>query len=118
MTQSVAISVAVLIGAALGALIGWLLFRAGTSGLHARLEEREKEVTAVRGELAAVRDVLLKTGQDRDRMAGMIEAERAGFAEKVAFARQRQDATQGGLRAGVTGGTPAEQPSVPPSLPI
>ena len=83
MPQSTLIALAA--GVLLGALIAWLVLRGQHPALLARVADREKEVARLHGELAGARDEVSKAGQERARMAGTLESERAGFADKVAL---------------------------------
>lgn len=71
--------------ALLGALIAWLLLRSRPAALAIRLEERDKEVTGLRGELAALREKFLTATREAERLAGALESERSSAAEKLAL---------------------------------
>lgn len=86
MSLSLPIVILISISAVLaGAIVAWLILQAKSARIGTRLEEREKEVVSIRADLAAARETVAKAAQERERMAGMLEAERAGFAEKTAL---------------------------------
>jgi DNA recombination protein RmuC len=81
--MSTTLVLALLGAAVISALIVWLVLRGKVLALQARLEEREKETVVDRGNLATARHELAHAGQERERLAGMIEAERVACAEKL-----------------------------------
>ena len=70
---------------ALGAVVALFLQSTRAATVRARLTDREQQMTAMRDDLAKSRDASVQLGQERERLAGMIEAERAANAERVAF---------------------------------
>lgn len=85
MPQASLIVFAVIAAALLGALISWLTVRGQHPALLARLADRDSEVALLRGELDLARNKVQQAGQERERMAGMLEVERNSLAEKVAL---------------------------------
>jgi DNA recombination protein RmuC len=98
--------VAVVLALLSGGVLTWLGLRGQSTSVGVRLEEREKEVATAREALAAAHHAASTADQERERMAGMLDAERNAFAEKTellegariqlkeAFAAASQEALQ------------------------
>ncbi len=76
MMSSFQIALALVIAAAIGASIAWLAVRAKGLTVQARLDDREREMLIVRGDLAVARDEMAKTVRDLERLTGTVDAER------------------------------------------
>ncbi len=85
MPQSALIAFALAAGAFVGALISWLALRGQHPALVARLADRDKEAALLRRELELARGKVEQAGQERERMAGMLDVERNSFSEKAAL---------------------------------
>ncbi len=70
---------------AIGALSGLFVQVNRSASVRVRLEEREQQLASLREEVTQTRDAAVKLGQERERLAGMIEAERAANVERLAF---------------------------------
>ena len=89
-SQTVVAIAALLVGALLGALVAWLALRGQHPALTARLAERERELAALRGDVAQARIDANKANEERARISGVVEAERASMDR----ARAELDALQ------------------------
>lgn len=85
MSQLSQVIVVGLVTAILGALLAWLFLRSKPAELKIRLEERDREVTALRGELTAVREKFRVASNEAERLSGTLDAERASSTEKLAL---------------------------------
>lgn len=70
---------------AVGAVVALFIQATRAATVRAHLTDREQQMTAMRDDLAKARDASVQLGHERERLAGMIEAERAANAERVAF---------------------------------
>lgn len=70
---------------AAGGSIAWLLLRSKTTATADRLRDRDSELAGMRSELVVLRGALAAAEQEREHLRGVLETERAGFAEKVAL---------------------------------
>ena len=81
------LGIGLLIGAVLGVVVAWLIARARSSQLATRLEERDKEVARLGGAERDLRAV-------REELAGarsQLEAERQASAEKLALLKEAEE---------------------------
>lgn len=85
MSHQLQLLIAVIVSALSSGTLVWLFLRARPALLEIRLEERDREVNALRGELATVRERLLTVSNEAERLAGAVESERAATTEKLAL---------------------------------
>lgn len=89
------LGIGLLIGAVLGGVVAWLIARARSSQLATRLEERDKEVARLGGAERDLRAV-------REELAGarsQLEAERQASAEKLALLKQAEEVLKNSFEA-------------------
>lgn len=85
MSQLQQLVLGALLAAVLGATLTWLSLKSRPAALASRLEERDRELKAMREELAVLREQLLVASKHAERVTGTLDAERAASLEKIAL---------------------------------